>query len=68
MLAEFLTVLAGFFRFYSDVKSFIQFRQQYTDTQWENEGQELTKAIKGATTDDERRALVRRLADHNSSA
>lgn len=66
MVGEFLTVLAGFFTFYNDVKAFIQFRQQYTDEQWATEGSVVTKAINGATTDDERRALVRKLADHLS--
>lgn len=63
-----ISVLLSVFKFWEDVKTFLAFRQQYTQQEWENEGQELTKAIKGATTDDERRALVKRIAAHDDNA
>ena len=65
---EVIQVLLGVFRFYDDVKAFLQMRQVYTDEQWAAEGNVITKAIKGAPTDAERRALVKRLADHLTGA
>ncbi len=67
-MGAFLTVLAGFFKFYDDVKLFIEFRKQYSDEKWIAEGKDLTKAIQGAKTDEERKELVQRLSRHSSSA
>jgi hypothetical protein len=68
MFTEILTVLVGVFKFWDDVKAFIAFRQRYTTTEWENEGSTLTKAIQGATTDEERAKLIKALSSHCNSA
>lgn len=65
---EVVQVLLAVFRFYDDVKAFLALRKSYDDDQWFAEGAALTKAIKGCKSDEERRALVRRLADHQSNA
>ena len=67
MFTEVLTVLSGVFTFYADVKTFLEFRRKYNNEQWQAEVSVLTKAIKGATTDDQRRELVRRLSGHDDS-
>lgn len=67
-LTEILYVLASVFHFWDDVKNFLKLREQYSDDQWKNEGQILTKAIKGAATDEERKALLQRLSNHIGDA
>jgi hypothetical protein len=42
--------------------------KQAREEGWLQEGRELAKGIKDAKTDEERRKLVRRLANHTSSA
>lgn len=67
-IGAFFTTLAGIFKLWDDVKAFLEMRQSVSDDEWNANGALIIKAMKGAKTDDERRAALRRLADHASDA
>ena len=66
-MAQILAALKLLLEFVSLCKGLFEMYRQAHKEGWLEDGRALAKQIKEAKTDDERRALLRRLVEHSSS-
>lgn len=64
MFGELVSVFLGVLKFYGDIKEFLKVRKQFSQEEWTKTGAKILSGIKNATTDDQRLALAKQLADH----
>ena len=66
-MANLLSALAALLEIINLLKGVVLLYRDAKREGWLEEGRELAKAINGAKTNDERKELVRRLADYRKS-
>lgn len=66
MITSILTAVTAFFEAVPAILALIRLYQDAKQKGWIKEGRELAQEVKGATTDEERMALAKRLFEHRA--